>query len=279
MIFDEFLTVLASDSRWDGLTKIPWDEPGFSRRMLAEHLSQAHDGASRRTDTIDEQVNWIHSTVLAGGTGTILDLGCGPGLYLERLASMGHECTGIDFSPASIEYGRAKAAEQELPCRYVLGDVRQAPFGGEFALVMMLHGELTVFERDDAVALLRRCREATGAGRVLVEVHRRESVVAMGEQPSRVWPSLPSGLFCGGPHIRVDESRWNERLNRAERIHWIFELSTKTVERYGTATQAYSDDEYQRLLEDAGLRAIARYESLSGSGRDRDYVTLVAASV
>jgi len=28
----------------------------------------------------------------------VLDLGCGPGLYASRLARLGHECTGIDYT-------------------------------------------------------------------------------------------------------------------------------------------------------------------------------------
>ena len=36
---------------WSEGEKIPWNEPGFSRRMLREHLSQEHDAASRRFET------------------------------------------------------------------------------------------------------------------------------------------------------------------------------------------------------------------------------------
>ena len=32
---------------WGEGDNIPWSEAGFSERMLAEHLSQAHDLASR----------------------------------------------------------------------------------------------------------------------------------------------------------------------------------------------------------------------------------------
>src|SRR3712207_6228310 len=73
----------------------PWTDPAFSRRMLAEHLSQAHDRASRRAKTIATHVDWIHRIVLLGRPARILDLGCGPGLYTSRLAALGHECAGI----------------------------------------------------------------------------------------------------------------------------------------------------------------------------------------
>jgi hypothetical protein len=51
---------------WSGAYKIPWDEPGFSQRMLAEHLSQEHDLASRRTEWIERQVAWIDTELLGG---------------------------------------------------------------------------------------------------------------------------------------------------------------------------------------------------------------------
>ncbi len=91
----------AAGDPWAGAYKIPWQDPAFSRRMLAEHLSQAHDLASRRLAWIDRQVAWIDETVLGGRPADILDLGCGPGLYCHRLAERGHRCRGIDFGPAA----------------------------------------------------------------------------------------------------------------------------------------------------------------------------------
>lgn len=58
-------------------SKIPWDEPAFSQRMLENHLSQDHDWASRRLTVIEQQVTWITRQLPAGAR--ILDLGCGPG--------------------------------------------------------------------------------------------------------------------------------------------------------------------------------------------------------
>lgn len=81
-------------------SKIPWDEPAFSQRMLANHLSQDHDWASRRQEIIEQQVEWIASQLSPGAH--ILDLGCGPGFYTHRLAERGFRCTGVDFSPASV---------------------------------------------------------------------------------------------------------------------------------------------------------------------------------
>ena len=107
---------------WTEGDNIPWDDPAFSARMLREHLSQEHDLASRRSQIIDRQVDWLHRDVLGGRPGRILDLACGPGLYAHRLARLGHAVVGIDFGPAAIQYGREVAARSGLaPARRVGG--------------------------------------------------------------------------------------------------------------------------------------------------------------
>ena len=42
---------------WSEGDNIPWHDPDFSRRMLDEHLTQAHDAASRRFEIIDRNVS------------------------------------------------------------------------------------------------------------------------------------------------------------------------------------------------------------------------------
>lgn len=102
-------------------SKIPWNDPAFSQRMLENHLSQEHDWASRRFSVIEQQVAWITSQLPMGAR--ILDLSCGPGFYTHRLAQQGFHCTGVDFSPASITYARQQAQVAGLNIDYLQQDV------------------------------------------------------------------------------------------------------------------------------------------------------------
>ncbi|MBP0574657.1 methyltransferase domain-containing protein, partial [Mycobacterium tuberculosis] len=67
--------------------------------MLAEHLSQAHDWASRRSDVIARQVDYLDRLLPQKG-GCVLDLGCGPGNSTELVAERfpDAEVVGIDSS-------------------------------------------------------------------------------------------------------------------------------------------------------------------------------------
>ena len=120
--------------------------------MLAEHLDQTHDLASRRTVRIERHLNWVHRALLSSKPSRILDLGCGPGFYANRLAALGHACTGIDYSPASIAYAVEHAPARGLPCVYVQDDIRNAAFGTGYDLVMCVFGEFNVFRQSDRAA-------------------------------------------------------------------------------------------------------------------------------
>ena len=262
----------------DGRT-IPWDDPGFSRRMLAEHLSQIHDGASRRFELIDQHIEFIRRVALPQQPARVLDLGCGPGLYCHRLAALGHDCIGIDFGPASIEYAREEALRQGLSCRFELGDIRGGAFGAANDLLMLLYGELNLFPRDEAIALLRRCLESLApGGRVLLEVHSEALIRERGAAPPR-WSVVQSGLFSEAPHLRCDQSFWLEDAGVAAGRHWIIDAATSDVTRYGWTMLAYDDAAYDALLADAGLRLLQRYDSLTGEADGAGFPVLLAESI
>jgi SAM-dependent methyltransferase len=277
MTFDEFIALAASDARWEGVAKLPWEEPSFSERMLREHLSQLHDGASRRIELIERHVSWMHSEVLERRPQRILDLGCGPGLYTQRFTSLGHECVGIDIGPASIAYARAHIPDETGRLRYLLGDFTSTRFDEAFDFAMMIHGEFNTLTREQGLSLLNRiARVLAPNGRVLLEVHPLGAIEAMGRR-TRVWFGLQSGLFGDRPHLRMDESQWNAEKVRAVNLNWVMEGETFSVERFGTVTQGYSEDEYGRLLASAGFSRHEQYPALSGDAAETNYTVLLAS--
>jgi SAM-dependent methyltransferase len=249
---------------WSEGEKIPWNDPDFSQRMLREHLSQEHDAASRRLETVEKHVEWIHNTVLAGQTTKILDLGCGPGLYTRRLAKLGHECVGIDFSPASVAYANESARAEKLPCTYILQDIRVAGYGHGYGLVELVFGEFNVFRRADAKAILEKTHQALAEnGRLLLEVHTSAIVHTIGKQPPS-WYSTNSGLFSDRPHFYLTENFWDDQQKVATTRYFILDALTCKVTRYAASMQAYTNRQYQSLLEECGFREVTFHPSLMG---------------
>ena len=249
---------------WVEGEKIPWNNPGFSRRMLREHLSQEHDLASRRSITIQKHVDWIHREILHSQPGRILDLGCGPGLYSSRLAELGHACTGVDFSPASIEYAREYAQKARLSCLYQFEDVRKFDFDSGYDLVMFIYGEFNVFNPRDSELILKKSQAALQpGGSLLLEVHTFNVVHRMGVETSS-WYSADSGLFSDRPHLCLQENFWDEAQSVATLRYFIVDAQTGQVTRYASSTQAYTRDQYLDLLKASGFHEIEIFPALSG---------------
>jgi len=255
---------LATPAPWDEGDNIPWNDPDFSERMLKEHLSQAHDAASRRAEKIEEQVEWIQNQILLGRPTKILDLACGPGLYASRLARRGHTCFGIDYSPASVAYAADYADKEKLNCTYLRQDIRQAEYGAGFGLAMLIYGELNVFRPADAKSILNKaCRALANDGVLLLEPHTFEIVRKLGEQPT-TWYSAESGLFSDRPHLCLKESFWDPASGVASIRYFIVDASTGEVTRYAQSLQAYTDEQYHSLLTDCGFDDMEFFPSLIG---------------
>jgi SAM-dependent methyltransferase len=244
--------------------KIPWHEPEFSERMLREHLTQAHDAASRRSEIVDLQVDWIHGQVLGATSARILDLACGPGLYAVRLAALGHTCVGIDFSPASIRYAQEAAEEQRVDCEFRLEDLRTAKYGADFDLALLIFGELNAFAREEARAIVSRTSDALApGGRALFELHPAEAVRARGQRPPS-WYTTQRGLFADTPHLVLRESLFDDTRRMSVERHLVVRAGSDEVESYVQTAQAYSEDEYCVLFADSGFEHVEFLPSPGG---------------
>jgi SAM-dependent methyltransferase len=241
---------------WAEGETIPWSDPGFSARMLQEHLSQVHDEGSRRFEIIDRQVAWVHEQVLGGRPARVLDLACGPGLYTSRLAKLGHTCVGIDFAPASIGYAAERAELEDLTCTYVLEDIRHAEYGTDYDLVMLLYGEFNVFRKEDAHLILRKAHSALKVGgHLLLEPHTFAAVYRMGHERAE-WYTRASGLFSPEPHLVLTENFWEEKESAATRRYYIVTAANAEVTAYAQSFQAYAEVEYESLLDECGFDGV-----------------------
>ncbi|MGA7671386.1 MAG: class I SAM-dependent methyltransferase [Nitrolancea sp.] len=276
MTLDEILNRSVPPHPWDEGDKIPWNDPEFSRRMLQEHLTQRHDLASRRTSIIDKHVAWIHRELLHEQPGRVLDLGCGPGLYTSRFAALGHECVGIDFSPAAIDYARRQPIDGTGTCQYVQGDIREIDYGEEFDVAMLIFGELNTFRHDDALLILRKVRSALKeTGRLLLEPHTYEFVEQRGrEQPT--WRASQGGVLSTRPHIVLEESFWEPAARVATQRTFLVDVETSATTKYVETMQAYTLDDYTSLLQEAGFSLSDSFSAMPGSPERGDLIALVA---
>lgn len=278
MTLRDLLKISTPARHFEGDSKIPWNEPGFSRRVLEEHLDQETNRASRPLLTVDLHVEWLHRHVLGGRRTRVLDVCCGPGLYANRLAERGHECFGIDFSPAAIEYAREKAGEKGLKCEYVHGDAREEEFGSGYGLGLLLFSELGTFSPKDAATILRKMFGALDAGgRMVLELQRLDAVQREGnEEPT--WHRNETGLFSCRPHLYLEEHFWDEESRVSTARFYIIDAETGGITEYKSTMQAYSHREIAELVKEAGFRRVRFYPSLAGDDEDDEYGQFVVCA-
>ncbi|MGL1861089.1 MAG: class I SAM-dependent methyltransferase [Pseudodesulfovibrio sp.] len=257
---DIIKTIPSPDTLWNGAHKIPWNDPTFSARILKEHLSQDHDLASRKQQTIEAQAQWINSHCLSGGPASILDLGCGPGLYSRLLAGDTHQYMGIDFSPASIEYARQKyGVDSQYDFR--LGDVVKADFHGPHDVVAMLYGEINVFSPDNCRRILTKGFESLDSGgTLLVEFQNPTAVNAMAQAPKSWTRAEEGGLFSDTPYVCLTESHWFEEQAVSLQCFHVLTEGADEATTYRSTTQAWSIEDLHALLRDIGFAEVSDHD-------------------
>lgn len=252
---------------WSEGEKIPWNDPEFSARMLEHHLTQEHDMASRRFKIIDRHCTWLDKQTKPHSK--ILDLGCGPGLYSQRLTEKGHRLTGIDFGPASIKHAKEQATENELDINYKLEDIRTADYGTENDLVLFIYGEFNVFKTSDIKQILSKAyKSLVTGGKLIIEPNRYETIKNEGTSPP-LWYTSQGGLFSPRPHICLMENFWHPDQNTATNRYIIIDAETSEATLHASSMVAYTRDDYTKLLREAGFTDIEFHESLTGTETDQ----------
>ncbi len=141
-----------------------WDDEHISKGMLEAHLDPKWEAASRCHDFIDESVEWIAKITPSETNKNLLDLGCGPGLYAERLYKRGYQITGIDFSKRSIEYAKEKASQRNHDINYIYKNYLEINYKNEFELVILIYCDFAVLSDDNRGALLKKIYDSLKPG-------------------------------------------------------------------------------------------------------------------
>jgi len=149
-----------------------WDDNYISEKMLEFHLNEEIDVSSRNKSFIERSVEWIVSYLNLQEENKIVDFGCGPGLYAERLAQRGASVTGIDFSRRSIEYARNSATQAGLSINYLNKNYLEFETDERFDLILMIMCDFCALSPEQRKTMLSKfSRFLKPHGRILFDVY------------------------------------------------------------------------------------------------------------
>lgn len=144
-------------------------------------LGRWHDPAT------DEEADLLDTV-----DGPVIDLGCGPGRLVVRLASQRVPALGVDSSPSAIALARMRGAT--VLQRDIFGPL---PGEGRWGTALLFDGNVGI--GGDPTRLLRRCRQLTGG---------RGQVVAEVQPPGTTWRRLTAWFERDGR--RSESFAWAE---------------------------------------------------------------------
>jgi SAM-dependent methyltransferase len=233
-------------------TDVLWTDPHVSEQMLRYHLDPTVDVSSRRPETIDATVAWTTDTFALAPGLSVLDLGCGPGLYTSRWAATGAEVAGVDFSPRSIAYAREAADRAGLHVRYTVADYLTWQPGRTFDLITMIMCDFSALSPVQRTGLLGSVASwLAPGGAFLFDVHALPFLASRQEGKHRDEHPI-GGFWSAGPYSETIETL----LYPAERVsldRYLIEEPERTWTVWNWL-QTYDPASLAETLEHAGLR-------------------------
>jgi len=252
---------------WSGSGNLPWDDPAFSERMLREHLDESHGAASRVSAERGLILGWLEGQLQLSVDSRVLDVTCGPGLYAVELARRGCRVTGVDFGPAAVAFARELAGAEGVAkrCRFIESDVRAIEFAtlGPFDAALFLYGQLAVFKRDEAQALLEGIAGALRPGGRLVVELLNKARYDKGLRSSW-WFTDDRGLWGDRPFVCLGERQWYEEAALSLERYYILHLESGQLDEIDLCDQAYEVDEMRQMMSSAGFSSVTAYEDWAG---------------
>jgi SAM-dependent methyltransferase len=220
------------------------------------------DAASRRPETIDRSVKWLMERLGLKPGDSILDLGCGPGLYASRFARAGLQVTGVDYSRRSIEYATKFAHENELNIHYRYQNYLELEDENQYEAAFLIYGDFCPLSPEKRSRLLENIHRALNPnGRFVLDVSTREHRKRYGVKNG--WYALESGFWKPGPHLVLEEG-----FDYPEQSLWLDQYTVieadGKVSVYRNWFQDYTPDSITAELSQGGFDVESLWGDLTG---------------
>jgi len=240
-----------------------WNDPHISKHMLATHLDQTVDQASRRPEVIDTSVAWIVAELGLQAGDHVLDMGCGPGLYASRLAGQSLSVTGVDFSMRSIDYARNYADDHGLDITYCCQDYLTLADESLYAAVLLIFGDYCTFNPKLRRKILRNVSRALKPGGFFVlDVSTRLHRELYGARNG--WQVSQGGFWRPGPHL-VLERGFDFPEEKIYCDQYVVIEADGKVTVYRNWFQDYDRDRISLELEEGGFAIQGVWDDLTGT--------------
>lgn len=239
---------------------IMWTDKHISKQLLDIHLNPGIDLASRTEHSIDNTIEFI-CRFCNKPELNILDLGCGPGLYAERLAKSGHHVTGIDFSENSIRYASQQARLKKLNINYICKDYLALDITGKFDIVLLIYTDFGVLIPSEREKLLRNIHMALKPNGIFIfDVINKKNIEKKFKE-NKTWTYETRGFWTGIPYLELSSGfhYLNEKVFLQQ--HIIIDRTEK-IKTYRFWTHYFDEQDITEILTNSGFTNVESFDKI-----------------
>ncbi len=271
-MFDELHDFCLRPSLYSRATSTElWTRPALAGNMLKYHLDPHTRLSSRPEAQIDLIVRCLDRRLALEGKH-LCDLGCGPGLYSSRFASLGATVSGVDVSGTSIAYARRLAEESGHDIRYILADYCRDELPPGFDVVTLIYYDYAALTSEQRSRLLGRVHAMLKPGGHLVLDVPALSAFSTIVESTAMEPQLMNGFWSDEDYVGL-ERVWRYEDQQVSLNRYLIVEQSGMFEIFNWM-QYYSADSVTAELASGCFEVLEIQASLAGSALPGDPETL-----
>ncbi|PNV63405.1 SAM-dependent methyltransferase [Clostridium sp. chh4-2] len=238
-----------------------WDDDYISKQMLKAHLDPDFNGASRKLDFIEKSVSWIKQILPSQKYPSLLDVGCGPGLYAERFTTGGYLVTGVDFSRRSIGYARHSAQRASLNIHYICQNYLALDIDKTFDLSTMIYCDYGALSTENRRIILQNIyKHLKSGGKLLLDVFSMAEYNNFQEQ--QTWELHKLGGFWREKEY-VEVNKFCKFSDNVTLDQYII-ISDKEIAAYYLWNTYFTKETLAKEAREAGFEICGIYSDVAG---------------
>ncbi|CVK21083.1 class I SAM-dependent methyltransferase [Sporomusa sphaeroides] len=248
-----------------------WNDEHISKQMLKAHLDPEFEGASRKLTFIEKSTAWIKEIVPPSNFPLLLDMGCGPGIYAERLATVGYQVTGIDFSKRSIDYAQNSSLEQGLDITYLYQNYLDMDLNKLFDFTIMIYCDYGALSTTDRQIVMQKVfNHLRPGGKFLLDVFSAAKYNHF--QEKKTWEICHNGGFWREDKYVVLNGCYKYSNNVT--LEQISIISSRETATYYLWNSYFTKETLIKEANDAGFKVCKVFGDVTGNPYQEDNFTI-----
>jgi 2-polyprenyl-3-methyl-5-hydroxy-6-metoxy-1,4-benzoquinol methylase len=268
MDIKDIIKIVGNPKPYDKGKDIMWTDKHISKFLLEAHINPEIGVASRTSEDIDKTVDMIDKMIKP--VSRILDLGCGPGLYAERLSRKKHKVTGVDFSENSIEYAIQQRDKNLSDVEYINGNYLDLDFDDKFELIMMIYcdfGVLVPEERTSLMKMIHKCLKPGGI--FLFDAIDEKTIERLNFNSS--WEMSEGGFWKPTPYICLSKNYHFEENKATLEQHIVID-DDGSFKLYRFWNHYFNQGDVEKIFEPIGFSKVKSIKNvINGRGTYNDH--------